>query len=275
MGMSIEMKSTHLIIALGIIGAAGTLHASTFSFSTPTGAKDLAGNPVSVTAIFVVSGNQLQITVENNTKNPVDAGQILDAMTFELKNQTLPTGASIYFSGSLSEAININSNGSYSPVGTCNGGSNQSGCYQIAENWTGTDTITGSGSNSTIQFVMCDANVTAAGCPSKTAQTYANEAGIIGGPSSSNTYTSSGIKASPANPYIFESATLYLTLSSGTFNTYATAYSNVLFGFGNSTATYDAIAGVAPEPSSFGMMAAALILGLAGYKFRHKLSAKQ
>src|ERR1700722_11905999 len=120
------MQTIRLIFALGTLAIAGALHASTFNFSTPTGAKDLANNPVSVESIFVVSGNQLQITLENKTTNPIDDGQILDALTFQLSNQVIPTGATISFSGAITEAININSNGTFSPVSTCNGGSSQS-----------------------------------------------------------------------------------------------------------------------------------------------------
>src|ERR1700689_3094950 len=160
------MQRTRFIFALGILAIAGALHASTFDFATPTAAKDLAGNSVSVESIFVVSGNQLEITLENHTTNPIDDGQILDALTFQLTNQVMQPGATISFTGSITEAITVNTNGTYTPVSTCNGGSNQTGCTNDDLNWTGTDTITGPANNSTIQFDFCDANITAAGCPS-------------------------------------------------------------------------------------------------------------
>ena len=267
------MQTIRLIFALGTLAIAGALHASTFNFSTPTGAKDLANNPVSVESIFVVSGNQLQITLENKTTNPIDDGQILDALTFQLSNQVIPTGATISFSGAITEAININSNGTFSPVSTCNGGSSQSGCSPITMNWTGTTTVTGPANNSTIQFDMCNANIVAAGCPSSSSHTYGSSAGIIGGPNGSNRYTSSGIDSSPKNPYIFEQATLYLTLSSGSFNLTQNNYTNLIFGFGSQSNDEDAIHGSAPEPSSFWMMAAAMAIGLTAFRYRHKLRA--
>src|ERR1700735_3375352 len=102
-----DMHNLRFIFAWGILATAGTLHASTFNFSTPTGATDIARNPVSVESIFVVSGNQLQITLENHTTNPIDDGQILDALTFQLTNQVLQPGATITFGGSITEAITI------------------------------------------------------------------------------------------------------------------------------------------------------------------------
>jgi hypothetical protein len=270
------MQSIRFIFALGTLAIAGALHASTFDFSTPTNAKDLAGNPVSVETIFVVNGNQLQITLENHTTNPIDDGQILDALTFQLNNQVIPTGATITFSGSITEAITVNTNGTFTPVSNCNGGSNQTGCSTEETNWTGTDTITGTPSDSTIKFDLCNANITAAGCPSSSQQTYASEEGIIGGPNTSGNYTNAGIKSSAKNPYIFETATLDLTLSSGTFNVAQDNYTNLIFGLGSTSADEDAIDGVAtaPEPSTFWMMAA-LAIGFAAFRYRHKLRAQR
>ena len=269
------MQSIRFIFALGTLAIAGALHASTFSFSTPTGAKDLAGNPVSVEAIFVESGNQLQITLQNLTSNPIDDGQILDALTFQLTNQVIPTGATISYTGTISEAITINTNGTFTPLSTCNGGSNQSGCHTDVLNWTGTSTVTGPANNSTIQFDFCDANITKAGCPSSSTQTYAPDEGIIGAPNTGNHYTSSGINGSAKNPYIFEQATLDITLSSGTFNLPQSNYTNLIFGMGSQSNDEDAINGTAPEPSSFWMMLAALALGFAAFRYRHKVRAQR
>jgi hypothetical protein len=265
------MQSIRLIFALGTLAIAGGLHASTFGFSTPTGAKDLANNPVSVESIFVVNGNQLQITLENNTTNPIDDGQILDALTFQLINQVIPTGATISFTGSITEAIDINTNGTFNPLSDCNGGNNKTGCQNYVMNWTGTDTVTGPANNSTIQFDFCDANITAAGCPSSSSQTYASEEGIIGGPNASNHYTNSGINRNANNPYIFEQATLDISLSSGTFNLAQDNYTNLIFGVGSQSNDEDIFHGVTPEPSSFWMMAAALAFGLVACRYRRKL----
>jgi hypothetical protein len=40
---------------------------------------------------------------------------------------------------------------------------------------------------------------------------------------------------------------------------------------GSTSTDEDAIKGTAPEPSSFWMMAAALAIGLAAFRYRHKL----
>jgi hypothetical protein len=264
------MQRIRFIFALGTLAIAGALHASTFDFATPTAAKDLAGNSVSVESIFVVSGNQLEITLENHTTNPIDDGQILDALTFQLTNQVMQPGATISFSGSITEAITVNTNGTYTPVSTCNGGSNQTNCTADEANWTGTSTITGPSSDSTIQFDFCDANITAAGCPSSSSQTYASEDGIIGGPNTSSQYSNSGIKGSAKNPYIFEQATLIITLSAGTFNLAQDNYTNLIFGMGSTSTDEDAIHGVAPEPSSWMMMAAAFAIGMAAFKFKRR-----
>jgi hypothetical protein len=269
------MPRTRFLFALGTLAIAGSLHASTFDFSTPTNAKDVAGNPVSVESIFVVNGNQLQITLENKTTNPIDDGQILDALTFQLVNQAIPTGATISFTGSITEAITVNTNGTYTPLSTCNGGSNQSQCSTDVDNWTGTATITGTPSNSTVKFDFCDANIVAAGCPSSSQQTYASDEGIIGGPNTSHDYSNNGIKSNAKNPYIFEEATLDITLSAGTFNLAQDNYTNLIFGMGSTSTDEDAIGGVAPEPSSFWMMAAALAIGLGAFRYRHRLRVQR
>jgi hypothetical protein len=273
------MQRTRLLFALGTLAIAGALHASTFDFSTPTGAKDLANNPVSVEAIFVVTQNQglseLQITLKNNTTNPIDDGQILDALTFQLINQVIPTGATISFTGSITEAITVNTNGTYTPLSTCNGGSNQTGCSNDVLNWTGTTTITGTPSDSTVKFDFCDANIVAAGCPSSSQQTYAPEEGIIGGPNTSGDYSYSGIRSAAKNPYIFEEATLDITLSAGTFNVAQDNYTNLIFGMGSQSNDEDAIDGTTPEPSSFWMMIGACAIGLAAFRYRHKLRAQR
>jgi hypothetical protein len=155
-----------------------------------------------------------------------------------------------------------------SALSSCNGGGNQSGCSTDVLNWTGTDSITGPTNNSTIQFDFCDANITKAGCPSSSTQAYQSEEGIIGGPNSSNRYTSSGIKGSAKNPYIFEQVTLDITLSSGAFNVAQSNYTNLIFGMGSQSNDEDAINGAAPEPSSFWMMAAALGIGFATFRCR-------
>jgi hypothetical protein len=248
------MQRNGFIFALGILGVAGTLQASTFSFGTPTGAKDVNGiDPVAASAIFAVSSNTITITLNNLEANPTEDAQILDALTFQLNNQTI--GGTLTLTMATTEFIKVNNNETYS---------------QVTSNlpaWNLSDTVVGS----TIDFSFCDAKVTGTNCTS--AGTKALEGGIIGAPGLGNQYSSanSTIRNSSADPYMFEDAVITIKMTSGTFNLSQSSYTNLLFGYGDASGEYEAVGGVAPEPSSLWMMAAALAIGLAGFRFRHKL----
>jgi hypothetical protein len=250
------MQRTGFIFALGILAIAGTLRASTFSFSTPTGAKDVNGiDPVAASAIFVVSSNTITITLNNLEANPTEDAQILDALTFQLNNQTI--GGTLTLSMATTEFIRVNNNETYS---------------QVTSNlpaWNLSDTVVGS----TIDFSFCDAKVTGTNCTS--AGTKALEGGIIGAPGFGNQYTgaNSTIRNSSANPYMFEDAVITIKMTSGTFNVSQSSYTNLLFGYGDTSGEYEAVGGVAPEPSSVWMMAAALGMGLAAFRYRHRVRA--
>src|SRR5580693_9595444 len=100
------MQRTHSIFALGILAIGGALHASTFSFSTPSGAKDVNGvDPVAASAVFTVSANTITITLNNLEANPTEDAQILDALTFQLNGQTI--GGSITLSMAETEFIDV------------------------------------------------------------------------------------------------------------------------------------------------------------------------
>ncbi|MGA3242660.1 MAG: PEP-CTERM sorting domain-containing protein [Bryobacteraceae bacterium] len=244
------MQRTGFISALGILAIAGTLHASTFSFSTPTGAKDVNGvDPVAASAIFAVSANTITITLNNLEANPTEDAQILDALTFQLNNQTI--GGTLTVSMAETEFVKVNDNDTYTQVTT------------NLPAWNLSDTVVGS----TIDFSFCNAKVTGTNCTST--GTKPLEGGIIGAPSGSDyTNANSTIKGSTANPYIFEDAVITIKMTSGTFDTAQSDYTNLLFGYGDTTGQYEAVGGEAPEPSSFWMMAAALALGLAAFRYR-------
>jgi hypothetical protein len=249
------MQGTRFIFALGILAIAGALHASTFSFGTPTGQKDINGvDPVAASAIFSVSANVITITLNNLEANPTEDAQILDALTFQLNGQTI--GGSITLSMAETEFIDVSGAGSFTQVTT------------NLPAWHLSDTVVGS----TIDFSFCNAKVTGTNCTST--GTKPLEGGIIGAPSGGRyTLANSTIKGSTANPYIFEDAVITIKMTSGSFNLAQSSYTNLLFGFGDTTGQYDAVGGEAPELSSFSMMAAALAVGLAAFRSRHKLRA--
>lgn len=250
------MQITKAILAVAIAAAAAAqVHASTFTFATPSGATALGGvDPVSASALFNVSGNTLTITLDNLEVNPTEDAQVLDALTFQLNNQTIPNGASINLSMSETEFIQI---GSKTTAFTTVSGSGVA--------WNLSDSVSGS----TVNFDFCNAEVTGTNCTST--GTQAPEGGIIGESGSGNKFSHANSSLTgTANPYIYEDAVFTVTLSKGTFNLSEDNYTSVLFGFGTNTAEYEAVAAAAPEPSSFWMMAAALLLGLTAFRYRHK-----
>jgi hypothetical protein len=250
------MQRPRFTFALGILAIAGALHASTFSFGTPAGQKDINGvDPVAASAIFTVSANTITITLNNLEANPTEDAQILDALTFQLNGQTV--GGTITLSMAETEFIKVDGNDSFTQVTT------------NLPAWNLSDTVVGS----TVDFSFCDAKVTGTNCTS--AGTKPLEGGIIGAPSGSNyTNANSTIKGSTANPYIFEDAVITIKMTSGSFNLAQSSYTNLLFGYGDETGQYDAVGGEAPEPSSFWMMTAAFAMGFAAFRSRHKFRAQ-
>ncbi len=253
------MQRIRFILAMGIIAVAGALHASTFSFGTPAGATDINGtDPVAASAIFVVSGDKITLTLNNLEANPTEDAQVLDALTFQLNGQNI--GGTITHSMAVTEFIDVGGAKTFTPVTT------------NLPAWNLIDTIVGSGT--TVDFSFCNAKVTGTNCTST--GTKPLEGGIIGAPGLGNQYSSanSTIKGSAANPYIFEDIVFTMTMPGGTFNSTQSSYTNLLFGYGDATGEYEAIAGgLAPEPSSFWMMTATLGVGLAALRYREKLRA--
>jgi len=257
------MNRARLIFALGMLAMAGGLRASTFDFTTPNGAKAVGGvDPVDAEALFTVTSNTITITLQNLEANPTEDAQVLDALTFQLNGQTIPGGASIDLSMSETEFIKVNSNETYTKV-TSN-----------LPSWNLSDKVVGS----TVDFSFCNAEVTGTNCTSEDSKTSGGlpEGGIIGQSGSGSKFTNanSTILNSHSNPYIYEQAVFTITLTSGTFNTSQNSYTNLLFGYGDTSGEYEAITGQAPEPSSFWMMAAALALGLLAFKYRRTIRVK-
>src|ERR1700691_1675912 len=145
------MQRNRFIFALGVLAIAGTLRASTFSFGTPSNAKDINGvDPVAASAVFTVTSNTIKVTLNNLEANPTEDAQILDALTFQLNNQTIPGGATIMLTQTEREYIKVNNTDTYTQV-TAN-----------LPVWNLADTVSGS----TVDFSFCNAKVTGTNCTS-------------------------------------------------------------------------------------------------------------
>jgi hypothetical protein len=270
------MRVAIQIAVLCVFASASGLEASTFSFSTPSAAKDVgAGNPLDASALFVISSNGgtnnvLTITLTNLLNNPAEDGQVLDALTFQLANQSFNAGATIAITSSISEAISVNSNGTFTPASNCKPG-NTSGCSTFTTNWKTTATVTGTSAT----FNLCDAHITSIGCTN----TFTAKDGIIGGPDPhTGVYdnpNSNGNPTSPNNPYIFETMVFTAKISSGggSFTlpaNYTADIQSLEFGFGQDGTDVTTEAGVAPEPSSIALFGLALLAGGIALRYRQR-----
>ena len=98
--------------AVGIFISSLAVSASTFTFSTPTGATDLGGNPESAVATVVTGTNSITITLSNLLANPLSAAELLSGfsltITPDLSSAALLSGITIPSSSNL---ITINSAG--------------------------------------------------------------------------------------------------------------------------------------------------------------------
>jgi hypothetical protein len=242
-------------LLLGVLllgGAAVQSSAATFSFSTPTGAKAFGGtDPVGAEALFVVNGNQLQITLENLQTNTKQDGQTLDALTFQLSS-AIPQGATIQsMTMSGVTAINIPSKTSPYQVETTN-----------IPAWNLSDSIGGN----TYTFSFCNIDQSSLGC--KGQGNDWPKGNIIGPAGAGDKFSNanSSITNGAHYPFIYQQAVFTITLSNGQFNTNPADYKNVVFGFGTSS-SFSQTAGVqsvqpAPEPTAFSLAAIGFGLGL-------------
>src|ERR1700684_4051367 len=145
------MQRIRFTLALGMLAIAGSLDAATFSFGTPSNATDAKGvDPLAASAIFAVSGNTITITLNNLQANPTEDAQILDALTFQINNQTIPVGATISLSMAETEFIKVNTSDTFSQVTT------------NLPAWNLSDTVIGS----TVDLSFCNAKVTGTNCTS-------------------------------------------------------------------------------------------------------------
>ena len=229
------------LAAAAVLSTTPGARANTFSFVTPA-AAEIGGEAVSVTAIFVLSDGQLQITVSNHEANPNDDAQALNAITFQVDEGSL---ASVGL-GSSSMVTMVEKSGTYS--------------FPVPISPTQWELQTNTGAHSTT-FSVCDLCV--GGKPQQL---------LIGPPDlSSNTYLGNGIASIfQHNPNLFETA--LFTLSSPKL-TPALSISHVIFGFGTGSDTAQGALipppASAPEPATMPLFAAgAVLLGLVGYRRR-------
>jgi hypothetical protein len=229
--ISPEMCRT-LKLAFGGLLLAAQLPASTFLFTTPSGAVNPHdGTPVSVTALFTTSNGHLQITVQNTEVDPLSESASLVNVTFQV-SQSL-TSPSMTSSALIAT---VNSNGSYSTSGP------------TTTHWT----LTTNGSTLTL-CGTCDSSYpkyTLLGAPKASTGRYTDANSTIKGSSSDN-------------PFLWETAGYTITAGALTQDV---VISHVIFYFGTTDSSVNGVGGlVVPEPSTIRLFAGgALLLVLAG-----------
>lgn len=195
-----------LLLTAAIFILSPTLFAQTYTFSTPSGSTDSAGDPVSATATFVVSAGQVVVTLTDNLVNPKDIGQLISDLQFTLSGGGF-TGTST-LSSSSGTTIFVNADGT-----TTAGSTGKTG-------W-----ALGTTSSGLILCVICPSNITPTGpVPSQ----------LIIGPPLNGVYSAANSSIagnSPHNPFLTNSPTF--TVSNSSINsTGSTLVSNVVFSFG-------------------------------------------
>src|SRR5438046_10409798 len=89
--MKTKILKPLICLALAV-GFSSTVLAGSFTFTTPTGSLDSAGDPVSAQAVFVTGNGTLSITLSNLLVNQKDVGQNISDLFFTLNNSALTSG---------------------------------------------------------------------------------------------------------------------------------------------------------------------------------------
>jgi len=183
-------------MATALIGISTTAFAGVFQFFTPAGST-LDGKPVSASATFTTSLNQVTVTLTNLIANPTSVIQAISDIYFRAGGVTTGTG---HVSPSSASYISIGAGGAVSAGACCAiwGLSNTGGTYHL-------DALLGHGAGGT------------------------GPAYLIVGPGPYTNANGSIARNRPHNPFINASATFTLALTGVTA---ATTITDIVFSFG-------------------------------------------
>ena len=214
-------RTAALTIAAALIGVSTAVSAGVYQFFTPSGAT-LEGKPVSASATFTTSLNQVTLTLTNLIANPISVIQALSDISFRAGGVTTGTGL---VSPTAATYINIGAGGVVTPGACCAiwGLSNTGGTYHL-------DALVGQGAGGT------------------------GPADLIIGPGPYTNANGSIARNRPHNPFINTTATFTLALAGVTAGTVIT---NIVFSFGTDGATVATVP--VPIPDAIWLFASGLL----------------